>query len=83
MPRTDIYFSAILPKVDNNFTPGINEINSLVFSACKALDIKFVQHQRFSRNGLMNESLYTLSDLIHLNRGGVRQLSYDIKTSLT
>ena len=82
MPKTDVYFSAILPKVDNFFTPGINEINALVCSACNVLGITFVQHQRFSRGGVMNESLYTLSDLIHLNRSGVRQLTYDIKSSL-
>ena len=82
MPSTDIYFSAILPKIDDSFTPGMNEINQLVYSACAILGITFVQHRRFSNRGCMNDSLYTHSDLIHLNRRGVKQFTYDIKSSL-
>ena len=82
MPNSDVYFSAILPKCNDLFSPGINEINSLVYSACNALGIKFIQHSRFSSHGRMNESYYTLADLIHLNRRGVRQFVYDIKSSL-
>ena len=82
MPRTKLYFSAILPKVDNTFTPGINEINSLVLLACDALGVTFIQHPRFSREGVMNENLFTLSDYIHLNRRGVRQFVFDMKKAL-
>ena len=88
MPRTEVFFSAILPKsssafsYDNSYLPGINEINTLVYSACNTLGVKFIQHSRFSRDGIVNEALFTLSDYVHLNRRGVRQFSYDLKTSL-
>ena len=82
MPNTEVYFSAILPKCHDLLSPGINEINYLVHSACTTLGVHFIQHNRFSSHGRMNESFYTLSDLIHLNRRGVRQLEYDIKSSL-
>ena len=82
MPTTELFFSAILPKINDSFSPGINEINYLVFNACKTLGIKFIQHSRFSRHGCIQVSLYTLADLIHLNRRGVQQLLYDIKSSL-
>ena len=82
MPTTKIYFSAILPKISSQITPGINEINSLVYFACNALSVTFIQHPRFSREGVMNETFYTLYDLIHMNRRGVRQFTFDIKKSL-
>ena len=78
LPTTKVFLSAILPKLDDNYLPGINEINNLLCNSCNAFGYVFVQHPSFAKQGRINWSFFAW-DSVHLNRRGVHQLTTDIR----
>ena len=78
LPTTKVYLSAILPKLDDNFLPGINELNHLLCNSCNAFGYVFVQHPSFAKQGHINWSFFAW-DSVHLNRRVIYQLTTDIK----
>ena len=78
MPSTKVYLSAVLPKIDENYLSGINQINYVLCSICNTIGMIFVQHPFFCWDGQIDWALYA-HDGIHLNRRGIAQLTADIK----
>ena len=78
MPFTNVYVSAVLPKLGPMYIPGINDVNYMVCNTCEMLDMVFVSHPAFCRRGIINFDLLA-GDSIHLNRRGIRQLENEIK----
>ena len=78
LPHTKLFVSAVLPKIDSSYLPGINDINYLLCSACNYLGIVFVQHQTFCIQGRIRFDMFAF-DQIHMNRHGIAQLENDIK----
>ena len=75
-PNTPIYFSAILPKLNNTFFETINHVNSEIFELCSYYDqLRFIQHQKFAVNHEMNQLFW--KDMIHTSNSGVQQLARD------
>ena len=88
MPSTKIYISAILPKINADYNPGINFINSTLYNESLKKGFVFIQHNKFSRNGVIDFRLYVKREVeaerpIHLSYGGVARLACDIKYAIT
>ena len=70
MPTTKIFYSAIIPRWNNNYLPGINWINSNIRAFCAENRIRFVPHYQF------HESKYNINfkllrkDGVHPSRHG-------------
>ena len=77
MPQTGLHFSAILPKYNSSWLPGIDTINKRVCMASRVLGYSFIQHKRFASEGDIN-SLLLSKDGIHPSYKGVAQLAMDI-----
>lgn len=77
MPNTKLFFSAMFPRCRDSFLPGINMVNELVYEACGALDIGFIQHPRLARYGFTNYRLFG-RDRIHLNPRGQLFVGQDV-----
>lgn len=82
MPETKIYFSAILPKENVRFNPGINEINRHIFNVSTMMNFEFIPHTSFCQRGIVNERLYGIHDRIHLSRAGTKQLESDFQGAI-
>ena len=87
MPNTKLLVSAILPKINAGYNPGINQINTELCNASLTGNFAVVQHKHFSRDGLINFGYYVNREVenekpIHLNYGGVARLGCDIKYAL-
>ena len=79
--------SAVLPKINENYLPGIKKINELLYEAQKFLDFKLIEHPFFVSNGTIDKSLFAKVEVennrpIHLSKRGVIQFASDIKTVL-
>ena len=87
MPDTELYFSAILPKISSSYNPGINYINQFLYNSSKTDNFTFVQHPQFSRNGIINFDNYARVEVqsnraIHLSKGGVARLACNIRYAI-
>lgn len=82
MPNTSLHFSAILPKLDNSFLPGINIVNEHIYSVCQALNIGFIQYPSFARYGFTNYYLFG-RDKIHTNPRGQAIMCNNIRKAIT
>ena len=76
-PKSNIFFSALIPKYGPHFNKIINEINSVVYSAQTIFGFTFIQHSCFSQYGHIDLSLYRLSEVkrkypapVHLSKKG-------------
>ena len=74
MPRTAIHFSAILPKYGDDYSPGINFVDSTVRKYQHSIGYSFIDHPNF----LWNDDLIC-SDGVHPSYKGVAQLAMDIR----
>ena len=54
MPNTIIYYSTILPRINENYVWGINRINVEIIRFCEDIDIKIVHHDVFREQNDMN-----------------------------
>ena len=86
-PKSKIAFSGLLPKVGPCFLPGINKINNAVFNAGrnKHTHFEFIQHRDFivDNRGLVDRSLFSKSDGIHLSVKGIQALEYSYNNFLS
>ena len=73
---TQIYYSALLPKWDDSYLPGILYINSNLVSLQKEIGFKLIRNYQFWEQGFesMKSELYSKSDYVHLNHKGVARL---------
>ena len=83
-PETNVFFSAILPKFDSSYNPGINIINKRLFDLQKSLGFTFIPHSRFCQYGNFNLGYYRNSEVrkrvpVHLSTSGTIAFASDIK----
>ena len=81
MPKTKLFISLALPKINASWLEGINCLNSQIFDARHRCGFHVIQHPYFAERGYINEALLA-GDKIHLSRLGVKQLGVDIKHCL-
>ena len=77
MPATGLHFSAILPKHDSSWLPGIDTINKRVHIASRVIGFSFIQHRKFAIEGEINSLLISIGG-VHPSYKGVAQLTIDI-----
>ena len=65
MPNTKLYYSLVLPRINDNCIPGINKINRGITSFCDN-GISVIHHSNFGNNGSINCHLFR-KDIIHPN----------------
>jgi hypothetical protein len=87
LPDTSIHFSAILPKICNAANRGINIVNSCIRDLCRVLGIGFIQHEGFSREGVLQQKMYSPSEWkdgrpLHPSHKGAEALSINYKLHL-
>ena len=77
-PNSKLAFSGLLPKIGPEFLPGINAINNTIFRAStnKHSAFQFIHHRNYivDRKGLIDSSMFSRSDGIHLSKRGVGAL---------
>ena len=87
MPNSKLYISAIIPKIDEKFLPGIDEINHRLYAASSKLNFDFIQHPQFVFNSEIDHTMFSFREqqpdwtkgMVHLSRKGVAQLATNIK----
>ena len=80
-PNSTIYISSILPKVNADFMPGIQEINVQLNRICRKLSIDLIYNKQFFSDSAQLESLLA-RDKIHLSKRGVATLASNIRYRL-
>ena len=65
LPETQIFLNSILPKFDEQYSPGIMEINKELNRKCRKLGVDLVYNKQFWEGGIVNFSLL-VRDKIHL-----------------
>ena len=75
-PNVQLYFSAILPRLHPCMLHGINQVNRMVLDACDGIGVKFIPHNAFASNGVLNRPLFAPKEWaecrpVHLNVAGV------------
>ena len=70
MPLTEIYYSAIVPRISDNYSTGINTVNRNIKSYCFENSFNFIPHYQFYRNPeKINYELF-IEDKVHPTREG-------------
>ena len=77
MPNTKIYYSFVLPRINDNYIPGINEINLGIIRFCEENGISVIHHSDFGNNGSINCHLFR-KDIIHPNSKGISTFARDL-----
>ena len=77
MPNTKIYYSLVLPRINDNYIPGINEINLGIIRFCEENGISVIHHSDFGNNGSINCHLFR-KDIIHPNSKGISTFARDL-----
>lgn len=77
MPNTQLYYSLILPRISNNYLPGINQINNEMTNFCDKNRIKVIFHSNFGGNSKINYQLFN-KDIVHPNFKGTSTFARDI-----
>ena len=80
-PKTKVYLSAILPKIDRSYLSGINAINQQLYDASDLVGFSFIQQPFFSKHGIMNFDLFAPSEKlkVHLSHKGIAQFGKNVK----
>ena len=78
MHSTKVYFSAIIPRCEDNYLPGINYVNRKIRHFCDNNAIFFIPHYQFySNNGGINYDLL-IKDKVHPTRRGSNTIAKNI-----
>ena len=78
MPKAKIYFSAIIPRVKNEWLPEINTVNGNLRTFCGQNLVQFIPHYQFYENsGNINFRLLC-KDMVHPTREGTVVLARNI-----
>ena len=77
MPNTKLYYSDILPKINDNYTEGIHFVNTSVASFCQQNRMKVINHPQFYRDYDINYKVLK-HDLIHPTYSGTSTLAKNI-----
>lgn len=87
MPNAHVHVSAVLPKMNASFLPGINEINFRLLQASGHLGFNVIQHPQMCSKGIFYMSMYKRHEVhdhrpVHLSPKGVIRFGSNIKYSL-
>ena len=77
MPQTSLYYSLILPRINDSFIHGIDVINTAMVSFCHTINVKIITHNEFGRDGKINSALFR-NDVIHPSYKGTSIFARDI-----
>ena len=67
MPETVLHFSALLPRIGDNYLPGIFDVNRNVREFCISNNIKFIPHYDFHIiNGPPDHITYNMNNKLFI-----------------
>lgn len=83
-PNAKIYVSAVLPKINSRYLPGINEVNWRLFKGQNNVGYHLIQHPQFCAEGQFDLSMFSKIEVenrrpVHLSRRGVINFAQNIK----
>lgn len=79
-PKSNVYVSAVLPKVGLSFFPGLHAINCHLQSASQMLDFEFIRQPGFCHERGLVLDMFAMQEKVkvHLSRKGNAQLAHNI-----
>ena len=83
-PNAKIYVSAVLPKINSNYLPGIDEVNQRLFQGQGHVGYHLIQHPQFCSNRQFDFGMFSKIEVekrrpIHLNHNGIVNFARNIK----
>ena len=70
MPSTELFYSAIIPRIGDNFLPGLNSVNRNIRSFCTENSVKFISHFQFYLDSERINFKFFINDKVHPTREG-------------
>ena len=86
-PTTKVLISSVLPKIADNYIPGVREVNAYLVQTSMYLDFEVIHHHDFILNDKIDLSLFAKKEVeknrpVHLCGKGIVQFARDIKNVL-
>lgn len=87
IPHAKLFISAVLPKIDSSYLPGINEINYRLYEEQRRSGFHLIQHPQFSQHGCIDMQLFSRAEVqnnrpVHLGRRGIVCFAQNMKSEL-